>query len=402
MTSSSRFQLYCFITLCGAYGLIGSPTPDAPDWKELLIAIALLGSIGISGIAFVMGLSQQKGIEVKKARFMRLFLYYGISVPLVVAVFRGGEPALITRDVIGFLFLLLPLFLFPLIHSNKRVKDAAFYKICLYSALFIGMCFAVRVIWPALSNTTELLYLANFPLVILTAIYCMGQVLALGGLRFSLRQAAPLMGYVLLTALVVIAMLQDVQRAPMAALGLSLIVLILDQFIKAPKKAIVSVFILTSSIIFLWPYWHEVLLAITYKTSIVGLNMRAQELAAVWQVLSQSPTHFLFGAGWGGQFESPAVGNLSVTFTHSLLSYMALKTGFFGIVLTLIYMGVISYHGAGVFFRDRVVGIALLWAFIIPIFLYASYKSLDFGLLLTLILALSLYNEKQRPLEVTQ
>ncbi len=81
---------------------------------------------------------------------------------------------------------------------------------------------------------------------------------------------------------------------------------------------------------------------------------------------------------------------------------MALKTGFFGIVLTLIYIGVISYHGAGVFFRDRVVGIALLWAFIIPIFLYASYKSLDFGLLLTLILALSVYNEKQRPLEVTQ
>lgn len=133
---------------------------------------------------------------------------------------------------------------------------------------------------------------------------------------------------------------------------------------------------------------------LAYKTSLVGFNMRSQELSAVWHVLIQNPQNFLFGIGWGGQFESPAVGNLNVTFTHSLLSYMALKTGFVGLVLTFIYIGVISHHGAKVIFKDRVVGIALLWGFIIPIFLYASYKSLDFGLLLTLILALSVYRQQ--------
>lgn len=396
-------QIYAFVALLCAYGLFGSPTPDAPNWQELLIALALIIAIGTAGIAYAFGSLNGTSRHVSPTKLsspMRLLLYYGLSAPLIIAAFKGADAVLIMRDIIGFLFLLLPLFLLPLMHSKQSFKGLTIEKLCLYGAVFIGVFFALRVLFPQIAGGTELLYLANSPLVVFTAIYCMGQ--AFYSLKLSLKAIIKLAGYTLITGLVVMAMLQDVQRAPMAALILSLVFIIIDQFIKAPRKAVMSILVLGVGLTAIWPLLNDVLQALAYKTSVVGLNMRSQELAAAWQVLSQTPQSFLFGIGWGGQFESPAVGNLNVTFTHSLLSYMALKTGFIGLILTLIYIGVIVHHGAIVFFKDRVVGIALLWAFIIPIFLYASYKSLDFGLLLTLILALSLCKEQPNNQRVTK
>jgi hypothetical protein len=80
---------------------------------------------------------------------------------------------------------------------------------------------------------------------------------------------------------------------------------------------------------------------LVHKTELVGVNARGAELAAVWQEISVTPGKLLWGAGWGGMFESPAVANIRVNYTHSLLTSMLLKTGVMGLVLTALYIGAI-------------------------------------------------------------
>ena len=114
--------------------------------------------------------------------------------------------------------------------------------------------------------------------------------------------------------------------------------------------------------------------------------MRVQELQAVWEAISSSWFTVAFGQGWGSSFASPAVGGLQVTFTHSLLTYVLFKMGVIGLFLTLIYLFFVFEKLLRLYFIDPVKGNAMLWPLIIPILLYASHKSFDFGMLLTLIL----------------
>jgi hypothetical protein len=65
---------------------------------------------------------------------------------------------------------------------------------------------------------------------------------------------------------------------------------------------------------------------------------------------------------------------------------MFLKSGLIGLGLTLFYLFFILQKAIRLTFIDSVWGNALIWPFIIPVILYASYKSLDFGLIMTLIL----------------
>ena len=97
------------------------------------------------------------------------------------------------------------------------------------------------------------------------------------------------------------------------------------------------------------------------------------------------PPSLFVGQGWGSVFVSPAVGGLSVNYTHSLLTTMALKGGLILFFLAFVTMLAALYQIFLIFQRDRVRGLALFWSLVIPVFLYASHKSLDFGLLLLMI-----------------
>ena len=123
--------------------------------------------------------------------------------------------------------------------------------------------------------------------------------------------------------------------------------------------------------------------------------MRLEELSAVWDVVSANPLTLLFGAGWGAGFASPAVADIHVQFTHSLVSGMLLKTGLVGLFLSLFYLCALSLR----LFQLRlgvVWPLAIMAPVLIDVFLYASYKSLDFGLVLLVIVALESYARQSR------
>jgi hypothetical protein len=382
-----------FILALGIYAIRGSPTPDQPGMVELIIALLLLFSIGIlkpaKNIFFQFKEKRDKWFVAGCVLWL-----WGISVPLILSVVYGADRLLVFRDVAGFVFLCFPIFFYGFVEGHLKRTG-----LLLWGCVLIGIMFALRTLYddfPVFNQTNELLYLANSPLVLFSTLF-----LGVAGFfkiyqRVSLKSLLVFFVYMALTCMLMLAMYEDLLRASFASIGFSIVVLLAIGFVRAPKK-ILPVFVLCALVIFIFHeavfiVWQDVLA----KTSRVGLNMRLQEWHAVWDVLGHSWVSLMFGQGWGSSFASPAVGGLHVTFTHNLLSYMLLKAGLAGLILSLVYLFFIFEKLMRVVFSDPVKGNALLWPFVIPIVLYASHKSFDYGLLLVLILALASQYRQQK------
>jgi len=376
------------------YGIWGSPTPDSPGLVEAILGILIILSIKPKGF---LGAISHKNNQDSAFKCAQVLLLYGFIISLTLSLMQANNIVLIARDLIGFLFMLLPIFYYAQLSDHSERNQPFFQKIFFRGALFIGIVFSLRVLIPHFylwGSGEELLYLANSPLVLFSAIILIGLFLEREQF-FTSQKLLKGLAFLVMAFVIIAAILQDVQRAMVFAIGFSAFFLFLALLFKSPKQLLIPVVIAVPVIIFFSAQANDILESLIQKTTQVGLNMRYQEWQAVWDVVSQNPLTFLFGLGWGAEFESPAVGQLNVSFTHSLLSYMLLKTGFLGLMITFVYCSLMGLKVFDIFIRNRVVGIALLWSFLIPIFLYASYKSLDFGLLLVLILAFS-YNKNKK------
>lgn len=385
-------RFLCFIFAFALYAFFGSPTPDHPALIELVIALLFLGGIGISNLISGVTVPAFSKVELWQLSAW-VFFIYGLFVSIVMALVNGAALILILRDIVGFVFLCLPLFLYPYVQAGGRKRKKAF----VISILMIGLIFSLRVLsfeWGDVQTTTKLLYLANSPIVLFTALFLVSLACQKLFNRVSLRSFLFAAGFLGLAAITFAAMSIDLQRASFLALVITLLSLLVIGFIKAPLKTIAPMLVFLILIILAGSLFSDVLQSITLKTSRVGLNMRLQELYAVWDVAQYSWSTLLFGHGWGSSFASPAVGDLHVTYTHSLLTYILLKMGLLGLFLCLVYIFFIFEKLTHLYFTDPVKGNALMWPLLIPIFLYASHKSFDFGLVLTLILIFTSRDQK--------
>ena len=382
-SGNCHYSIFCLFLCCLLYGFQSSPTPDNPGFSELLIALLLVISVGSFGFykAVLYKSRAQNHVAI-------IFMVFGLSVPVLVGTLGGVAFSILVRDVVAFVLFCLPIFLIPVIRKYKYGFDALFI-----GGFIIALSFSLRVLFsdiPFMNETDELLYLANSPLVLFYAIVLLG----LSYLSVIKKQVLQSVFCFSLSLLMIVSMAQDIQRATLVAVVLSFVFIVFREFKNRPVHSIVPIAICVFFIAFFKTEIASIFLSIEYKTSLVGLNARAHELTAVWKEIGQNPLTTLFGLGWGSQFASPALGGLQASFTHSFLSYMLLKTGLLGLVVTIAYCSYFSRQVIQIFLKNSLVGIALFWAFVIPVFLYASYKSFDFGLVLTLIVAFSIYDKK--------
>ncbi len=378
-----------FISLClalGLYAIFGSPTPDEISWVEMALAGLMIIVIGFNG--FIRSLVWQGNEKQNVWWFSGALLWaYGLIGPTIIAVLQGNAFSVILRDLVAFFFLCLPLFLCPFLQRMEKNKAVFFFLL-----LAIGLIFSLRVLaphWEISHQNVKLLYLANSPLVLMALIFFF--LKACQNL-YDKIDYKHLLHFVLFTvgaSLILMAVYIDVQRAFLAALIISALSVFIIGLVKAPLKTMLPLCLVALTIFIFKDFLIETGEQALLKTSQVGSNMRLQELQAVWQVVAGNAFTLLFGQGWGSVFPSPAVDNIYVAFTHSLLSYMLLKTGLIGLLLTLIYLFFVFEKLVSVYFSDPVKGNMLLWPFVIPILFYASYKSFDFGLLLTMIVLVS-------------
>lgn len=358
------------------YAALGSPTPDAPGAVEIIIGILLTMAAGPGAVAAALrpGLSLAPWESVG-----RVLLVFGLSVPLIAGAARGNDFGLMARDIPAFLFMMLPLFFAALFEARRGVLLAG--------VLMVGAGFAARAAlesyFPA-AEPRELTYLANMPTVLFAALFFAGA----GGdqfvKKFTPRSVVVLAACLALAALAILPVVMTAQRASLGYAALYLLSLGALAVFYYPYRAAALIGLLALAAIPLYPAVEGVAGALAQKSALVGFNMRFEELGAVWAEISKSLLTLIFGTGWGGTFESPAVGGVRVNFSHSLLSSALLKTGISGFILVFLYVFALLGRVFRGFRREPVLALALAGPVLIDVFFYASFKSLDFGLVLLL------------------
>ncbi|MCB1555737.1 MAG: hypothetical protein KDJ15_00315, partial [Alphaproteobacteria bacterium] len=325
-------RLVCLLLGMGIYGLWGTPTPDDPGWPEWLIGTLLVLAArpwrALSALFF-----RERRQRLWQSASGLLF-FYGLSVPMLMGFLGGNTPVLMMRDLLPFLFFLMPLFFIDVTGRNRRYAD--FY---LYAVLCVGFLLAARVVAPVLvgavspAKGVDPFYLANAPTVLFAALFLLGG--AGTRLYVSLRLGSIVQASVFFALALVplYAMILVTQRATLGLTAAALLMWMVLAFLRAPRRAIAPALFLAVGLVALWPFLEEALAALMTKTALVGFNMRIQEMVAVMDTLSDSPVTLLFGKGWGATYSSPAVADLTVNFTHSLLTTYWLKTGLVGLLL---------------------------------------------------------------------
>lgn len=381
-----NLRLCALLTVIAVYALWGEPTPDGFGAAELLVGAGLVFAVGFRGLASVfdfrgMASWQKAGV---------LFLAYGLAFGLLNGLAYGNSLSLIIRDIVPFLFLFLPLFLATLLRS---LHDREALMLC-GAVTLLGVVFALRVIAPALTGggvpafamaVRDPALLANAPTVLFAAALLIGVAgyQMTRGLRWQRMSVTVLFLAVALIPLAAMAAIQ--QRASVAYLVLAIGFLMLAGLYKRPYRMGLPVLVAGAAVVVMAPIWMDIVQTLSHKHALVGFNMRGREAAAVLDVIDDSFWSVLFGAGWGTTVQSPAVGGATVNFTHSLITSTWLKTGLCGVVLMGFYMGALAVRLAQMVRHYPIVAAAIAGPFLIDIFLYASYKSLDFGLLLLMI-----------------
>ncbi len=378
--------------MCLVYAIVGSPTPDRFSVVEAVLGVFLALSIGIAHL---------RGLLVRSAghRFWKsaaqVFLVYGLTVPLLVGALYGHGILSMLRDVVPFICWFLPLFCLPVIRARPR-----YFRTTLLGIILIGLLFGLRSLvirfdvscgFNAWCAEEGLLYLENMPTVLFACLLLLGSAITYGVRKLSLGHVFVFYALVSLALIPLLAMIFTLQRASVGAMVLYIVSVYVYFFYKVPLKALGALVLGIIALYVVNISFEWVFMSLWDKTRNVGLNMRPQEMAAVWKVVSANPVTFLFGIGWGGQFNSPAVGGLVVNFTHNFFSFILLKCGLFGVVLCSAYIAGLLERLLRVIKKNPVFGLALAAPILIDLTLYASFKSLDFGLMLLMIPASLVY-----------
>lgn len=378
------------------YGLGGTPTPENFTLVEGLVGALIVLGIGPSGFYQVFFKARPDAVH----RAGQVLCLYALTVPVGQALLNGNNILWAVRDVIPFLFLLLPLFLADLFAQKSR------YQAMLLGAVLIaGLAFAVRAFFPVLGwavidssvayiSHVDPYYLVNAPTVLFAALFLIGSAGALLYKGLTVRSVIGALGLTAVAVVPFVAMAWVMQRASLGGAALVVLLWLVIAFIRAPRRALVPLAALVLAGLIVAPFLELTLQVLADKTIVVGLNSRWREIVAVADAISRVPFDVLWGLGWGAGFSSPAVGELFVNFTHSLLTSYALKTGLIGVVLVTIYLGLIGLRLWPLAFRHLILAGALALPFVIDVLFYASFKSLDFGLLLLLITVL---HRKENP-----
>lgn len=361
--------------LCGIflYALLSSPTPENIGIFEAVIAVCLLLSLHLTSFA-------SRPFEV-------MCLLCAITIPTLAGFITGNDVRDMFRDMValGFLFL-------PLLYGDRIAKAQIPFQNIVAAC---GIIFAIRSIIPyhdilmtpslwGKGAPADLMYLANSPEVLFAG---------LTGLYFVFKgvmDEKPRPQLILFSGLILIpllAMFLMMQRAGIAAMCFASLFYASRLLYVRPVRGMIFLGLSALVLMPTFMVWSELFQSLGQKNKIVAENGRFAEWAAVLRLMNDNFMSMLFGLGWGAKFENPAVGGLPVTYTHSLLSFLMLKTGIIGAFLILLGMGAGVLQGLEKKAKDIKTMIIfdylpVLLPLLISVFLYANYKSLGFGLIL--------------------
>ena len=156
--SYHRVHLYALTLGLLNYALWGQPTPDHLRLVDMMIAIFLLIAIGWRGY-FAVFFERKNAALLRWATPARIFMIFGLSVPLIIGAINGHQITHMARDMVALFFWLLPVFLLPMIMRAEE-KDRYFITALV---IMVGVILSLRLLLPPLlADSLNFAPLADF------------------------------------------------------------------------------------------------------------------------------------------------------------------------------------------------------------------------------------------------
>ncbi|MCT4574841.1 MAG: peptide chain release factor N(5)-glutamine methyltransferase, partial [Alphaproteobacteria bacterium] len=379
----SHLQMQLLLLAITIYSIWGQPTPESLGVVEVVIAILLVISIG--ALNFLGVLTLRPLFEKKREAFEKVgsvALSFLFIIPFVNGLIRGHSLSLIIRDAIPLLYSFIPVFMCSKI-SNR--DTSRLYLV----GVFAGVCLALRFLiisgfsWELLGEFgfyDNNMYLAISPFILFATLFMF--------LDFFEVKSLIKKGLTIFYSTICFgAMMATSQRASIG----SAVVFSSLYVVNKSRKNILYVISALGMFALMYFYFGEYidtsLNMLIEKTRAVGSNSRIEEFYAVISEIKNSVADILFGKGWGYKFQSPAIVDTKVGFTHCMFTYFVLKTGLLGTFLYSSYLALIFIK---VFTNNKninFISYSCLAPILISMTLYTGYKYFDFGCLLLIMLS---------------
>nr|WP_246500084.1 hypothetical protein [Azospirillum soli] len=369
---------------------MSAPAPPGIRVVEAVIGSLLLLAVGVRRPLFVATghALRTPGVAAWEVPAI-LALSWLLWVPLLRGAWVGWGAGDMLRDVIPLLYLFLPVLLVPVLRSVAEPAT----RVLAWALMLAGLFFAGRwwqqAEWGfgavgarAMADGTD--YFLNAPSVLFAAI-----ALPLTGVGLVSRGGVPRLvaGMVCVGAgvLCLAALAGAVHRM---ALGLAVMAFVVVALWWGRRAPLTVALLVAVAVVFAAGFSDTLLGAlglVAEKNRLAGANTRWEEAAMVLDHVSASPWSFLFGDGWGALLPNPAVGGWRVSYTHTLATYALAKTGALGLLALDAYLGGLVPRALTVLRDEPPLGWAVLPPLVMALGLHTSFKYLDTGLILTLM-----------------
>ena len=370
---------------------------------ELLLIFCLLGIVPIVGVATGL-LVRQRNSTNQIPSALRPMLLLMLAMPLVVGLLRQNDLFDMVRDVLPFMFFLLPVFMYKKLHSNP---DTWIALMCNgYS--FVGLAMSVRHFAQSGASFSDIgeqsifgtgISLAFDPAVQFAFPYLLGMSL----IKLIDRSFVSAASHFILSLIPMFALLGVVARAPLV---LSICSVGLMLFIGFKSKLFGGIMLGIFVLMIAFSLSGESVISKAIELMLLkhenyGINGRDLEFSVVMQNAA-TLNKLIFGQGWGGLIANPLGDGALWRYVHNMLLYFFFKQVLIGLAAVIFY----SYWLIRIFIRNliKLIGrgdprIVALLSLIPPMFgsflLEVTFKTMMFGLLLCLLVAISASLKKQ-------
>lgn len=394
-----------------SYSLVafGSPMPPRITWLEIVMGGGLL----IGGIMLAGGVVRQAR-EDAMSRWVLILAFVLLVVPTCTGLMHGNAWGNMVRDIAPIAFIIsIPILL---IHATTIFNRATLSMLMTALVLFVGVVtaiiFFVSVIQtygsidnlvagatkyiqstPSTSTTQAEFYVRELflkpydPAMLFAALFTS----AWGLVLVAKFPRAWLLGWILIGfgALIAYAFMALGLRAYTAVYTLSMGLICLTLY-KEWGLYVKFLPLVVAGIAFYSTQIEAVLHLLLYKQQTIGFNGKASEWQQVIDAISGSHEAVLFGTGWGGVLKNPIYEGGETRFTHSIISFFLLKSGLIGLGAVFVAMATLlgkmmrSNFGSRIAYPELILVISCLPPLAIGVLFQPTYKTLSFGIILTL------------------